>query len=149
MPLPTCFSRCETLYDITHSPLTHIRPSRGRRLHNNWHSEHEYTAGICSWFPCVAARARQGDVSPACASRSTPFRVHYRVSTVRTHSSCLHNMPHSDSVNDWLVGFLSKTRTLTRVISAKMLCVPELQQLTPEDWTCQVPQKSMAGMCDG
>lgn len=56
--------RTPTLQGQTHSHThyTHSAPDSPvgdicSLLRNNWHSEHEYTTGICPWFPCITAQA--------------------------------------------------------------------------------------------
>lgn len=72
-----------TLRTQTHSHTHYIRfspdiPAGGicSLLRNSWHSEREYTAGICPWSPRLTgagtAQAWQGDVSPASPAPNQP-----------------------------------------------------------------------------
>lgn len=141
----------------THSHTRYIHfsldiPTGGIRslLRNNWHSVREYTAGICPWFPCLAAAstalAWQWDMSPDCSLPNQPNT--YRHPLMGADSGMQRDGPHPRfaqlAILPLMISSLNSPlrETLTHVIS-RQICRASTQfsdwhEVPVEDSTCQV-----------
>lgn len=141
LTLRTCFSHTTRTNPFPHSldPLLSWY-SCGRHLltlRNKWHSEREYTAGICPWFPRLnrasTAQAWHGDMSPAWAvpNQPTPISLHWWVQIQEWTSA----QGCTTSLILLMIGRLDFPfeETLTRVISTQT-CRESSQSSTHPPW---------------